>query len=227
MIEKLVWDSDFFNLNIGKVTTTETNLIGISKNELNQFDLVYIFSEHGLKENLPKVQLLDVKVNFSKTNFCFKEVANISDYDDSKHNYNKLLELTFLSGIYSRFKKDNKFSAGSYEKLYKMWIDRSIDKSIAQHVLVEIFEGELTGFVTLQFKPNATGVIGLIAVDPLFQGKKIASRLIQACENLCVLNNINVLEVSTQLDNKPAMRLYENSKFTIKKQQFIYHHWNL
>jgi ribosomal protein S18 acetylase RimI-like enzyme len=227
MIEKLVWDSDFFNLKIGKVTTIENHLNKLSENELNQFDLVYIFSEHELSENVLNAQLLDIKVNFSKTNLCFKQVLNISEYDDSKHNYNKLLELTFLSGIYSRFKKDHRFSTGSYEKLYKMWIDRSIDKSIAQHVLVEMLEGELAGFVTLQFKPDGIGVIGLIAVNPLFQGKKIASRLIQACENLCTLNNINVLEVSTQSDNNPAMNLYENSEFNIKNQQFIYHYWNL
>lgn len=227
MIEKLVWDSDFFNLSIGKRTSSDHHLYDFNEPELNHYDLVYIFSEHELKELDSKIQLFDVKVNFLKTNLCFDEDITISEYDSKKHSYNTLLELTYLSGAYSRFKKDHKFNSGSYEKLYKLWIDKSIDKSIAQYVLVETYEGELAGFVTLQFKPEGIGVIGLIAVSPLFQGKKIASRLIQACENLCVLNNIAVLEVSTQLDNKPALRLYENSKFTLKNQQFIYHHWNL
>ena len=227
MIEKLVWDSDFFNLKIGKYNTTESQLKGATHLELNKYDLIYIFSEQEFINLAPEVHLVDVKINFSKTNLHFNDGIVISEYDYTKHSYNKLLELALLSGVYSRFKKDCNFSAGSYENLYKMWIDKSIDKSIAQYVLVETYEGELAGFVTLQFKPESKGIIGLIAVDPLFHGKKIASRLIQACENLCVLNNINVLEVSTQLDNKPAMRLYEYSKFTIKNQQFIYHHWNL
>jgi dTDP-4-amino-4,6-dideoxy-D-galactose acyltransferase len=225
MIDKLDWDSNFFNLKIGKLTTDENHLNGVADSILNQYDLVYIFSEQELNDLNARVHLVDVKVNFSKTNLGFNEGIIISEYNNTKHSYNKLLELAILSGVHSRFKKDHRFNIGAYEKLYKMWIDKSIDKSIAQHVLVDVLDGELAGFVTLQFSTDGIGIIGLIAVDPLYQGKKIASRLIQSCENLCISNNINKLEVSTQLDNNPAMQLYKNAKFNIKTKQFIYHHW--
>ncbi|MDZ7721960.1 MAG: GNAT family N-acetyltransferase [candidate division KSB1 bacterium] len=73
---------------------------------------------------------------------------------------------------------------------------------------------------------NGTAQIGLIAVHPQAQGKGIASYLIQVATNYAFDRGFETLEVATQYNNKPAMKLYQKSGFKIKSKQYIYHIWN-
>ena len=227
MIENLEWDSDFFGISIGKLIIGENFKNQIIDLSSNSYDLIYIFSESILTGLDKEIKLIDVKVNFVKTLLSVNSNEDCKEFNSELHSYKELLSLAYLSGIYSRFKLDNKFKNDDFNRLYKIWLDRSIEKIIADHILIEVIDEEIAGFVTLKFHKKNFGQIGLIAVNPKFQGRKIASKLIQACENLCLKNNIGKLIVETQLDNKPAMSLYKHSKFSIQNQQFIYHFWNI
>lgn len=228
MIETLNWDSDFFGLSIGKLVIDPNFKLTLLDTEKKTYDLLYLFSDKSLNfQSEYDIKLVDVKVNFTKEGLTLNREQFCQEFNPDLHAYPEILELAYLSGVYSRFKLDRHFHVESFKKLYKTWLDNSISKKIANYVLVEIIDGVIAGFVTLKLYDQRYGQIGLIAVHPNYQGKRIASKLIQSCENLCVLNQINKLNVSTQLDNKPAMNLYKNSKFNIQDQQFIYHYWTL
>ena len=111
--------------------------------------------------------------------------------------------------------------------MYKEWINKSINKKNSDKVLIKCLEDEIAGFVTLNKKDAHTSEIGLIAVSEKFQGKNIASKLIEECEFLSVKQNLPNIEVATQYENFPARRLYEKNNFGIKNIKYIYHYWNL
>ncbi len=102
-------------------------------------------------------------------------------------------------------------------------MDESINKNIADFTLVAQINAKIVGFVTLKLNSSGDGQIGLIAVDNDFQGKKLASKLIQACEKQ--IHAGRLLKVPTQEANLAAMKLYNRNNFTIVERIYIYHYW--
>ncbi len=221
MIERLDWDSSFFGFEVGRLELPQRTELSLLIANC-PFRLIYIFSDEPVE--FDGFALVDIKVEFAK---CVRQVPfpdEVARFDSNKHSYRTLLELALLSGKYSRFAKDSNFHRNEFAKLYKRWIDRSIE---SENIEVLIFEvnGITLGFVTLEIHSDAAR-IGLIATSVNHQGRGVAQQLIAACENICVHLNISTLFVATQFANKPAMRLYIKTGFTVKRQQHIYHHWN-
>ncbi len=228
MISKAEWDSKFFNYPVGILHIKEENNFDLKKilAESKKFKLVYIISKMDL-EDIPLLKLMDKKVIYSKQLSNRKNAQQILDYAPEIHSYDQLLNLAYLSGIYSRFKRDKNFMNNEFRLLYKAWLDKSIDKKISFKVLISHLEDEIAGFVTLNKKDIHTSEIGLIAVGERFQGRNIGTQLIQECESLSVEQNLPIIEVATQYENLPARRLYEKNNFSIKNITNIYHYWNL
>jgi dTDP-4-amino-4,6-dideoxy-D-galactose acyltransferase len=228
MIEKVKWDSDFFNFPIGSLKVndkTDWNLdeyLAVAQ----KFKLIYIFSKKKLNPK-SKLKLVDRKVVYSKKiDPIIYPIQEINEFDIKYHNYSDLLELGYLSGAFSRFKLDENFTEEDFKKLYKKWIDNSINEEIAFKIFIITEFDKIAGFVTLQRKNSRTTRIGLIAVNPDFQGKKIASKLINKCESISFNLGYEILEVSTQYKNIAARNLYMKNNFKIKSMEFIYHLWN-
>lgn len=234
-IEYLKWDSDFFEMKIGKVIANKhikeiylKQLLNIAKTE--NYSLLYvftpekeIFSEKILSET--NGNLVDRKTIYS-LNIEKKTTKNhpeISDYSTGKLN-DDLLELSYLSGHYSRFKLDKKLPNSSFKRLYKEWIEKSLNDNLADKVFVALDNEEIIGFVTLRIKESG-GEIGLIAVSEKVQGKKYGTKLMDQCIQYLKEKSINTLLVPTQLENKQACKFYENYGFTIYSITNIYHFW--
>jgi len=169
--------------------------------------------------------LADIKIIYQ-----LKITKKLIRTDDCIHDYNKkkvsknLLNLAYLSGQYSRFLLDKRMPENAFEKLYEVWIKRSILKEIADKVFVAQINGEIIGFVTLRIK-GGEGQIGLIAVSEQAQGKKIGSKLIDACILYLQGKSIDKLIVSTQLDNIRACKFYEKYGFEKELTTNTYHFW--
>ena len=67
--------------------------------------------------------------------------------------------------------------------------------------------------------------IGLIGVDPDFQGKGAGSLLMNRVEDYAVEKGINRIEVLTQQQNTIARRFYEKQDFHEARQEYIFHLW--
>lgn len=229
-IEKLNWDSNFFNLRIGK---TECKDIIFSKSDIvdiDKYDLIYVFSKNKLENpHLSKP--------FTKAEFLFKLdyrpkfqlnlMDNISEiFDDlSTKDLSKLNKLAFDAGKYSRFKRDEYFNNNEFNNLYIAWVINSINHKIADKVLVYRGENEeIKGFMTLTFNKLDTN-IGLIAVDNDVRQQGIGRRLIERAKYYAQIYGSKKLVVSTQLENIPACSFYKKNNFKLTNQYFIYHLW--
>jgi len=221
-IEELSWDSNFFNMKIGKVIFKGDE---IAINQFKDFDLIYVFSN---KNNLP-FRLMDKKIVYTINDLSqiqCDEYTEFDFYNPEIDNYNELLELSYQSGEYSRFKLDDKFKNDEFKKLYKEWLDNSINKKIASHILIKKQDGRIVGFCTFGEKTQGLADIGLLAVDLNYRGKGIAKNLLKSAICLSKELGFNKLQVVTQLDNIPANILYNQLGFKKETLTYIYHIWN-
>ncbi|MBB6460741.1 GNAT family N-acetyltransferase [Flammeovirga kamogawensis] len=219
-MEKLNWDSNFFNLEVFKA-----NYYSGIENDLNgNFDLLYLYSDKlidksGFKQT---IQLVDKKVTFKKDIVKNKIINSETIYSVNSVN-EKLFSLAIQSSEFSRFRIDNKIDNKKVDELYQLWIENSINRKIAFDVLS--FGSENYGVITLSKKNDIAG-IGLLAVDTAIRGKGIGKLLIKQTENICVEKGYKELQVVTQLDNNLACKFYESQNFLIDKIEYIYHLWN-
>lgn len=228
----LKWDSEFFERKIGVFSLSKSmpeNLI--SRNlELAKslgYELIYVFDDFNSNISSSVLNrfngdLVDIKVTFKK-NIQERPTANknISIYDDQTVT-DSLLELSFLSGSFSRFKRDSRFSKNDFERLYRKWIEGSLNKELADATFVYTENNHIVGFITLVVK-NETGHIGLIAVNPDFSGRKIGSALINKSCSYLLDNSIDTVHVPTQKENQTACKFYLKNGFELLSEQSIYH----
>lgn len=229
-IENLDWDSNLFGYSVGRILV-EKNDTSHLKEVLfdSKFRLIYIESESPISERF--LYHADTKVVYSKE-IIFKNTfenncSNVIPFNRQVLDYLQIEKLALVSGKYSRFAVDNKFIKNEFEKLYKIWIKKSIEKEIAKEVLVLVENHLIQGFVTIGEKNKDTSDIGLIAVIPDSQGKGYGSLLIKAAENFSFVNNYKRIQVVTQQVNQNAVRLYCKNGFSLFKTTYIYHFWNI
>ena len=225
-IEQLNWDSHFFGIKIGKVrldnpTFAELNLIK-NKASKDSYLLLYLIADEAIE--VPSfVSLVDIKKTYQRTTSLIQLNAPIAVYNADSPSP-ALIALALASGSHSRFKIDTHFPTGSFERLYKEWIVKSVNKQIADYTFVYSMEATIAGFVTLKLE-GSHGSIGLLAVDEVYRGRGIGSALVHYVLNFLHENNVNSCTVATQAHNSEACRLYERCGFEIESSQYYYHLW--
>ena len=222
---KLDWDSNFYKKNIAKILINKN----ISDNELefykknNSYDLTYVFSDNDISQIL-SLNPIDIKVVFSKevSSKPFNSTPNIDSYIGDVNN--NLIELACIAGDHSRFKIDKKLNH-KFIKLYEKWLKKSIKREIANEVFTYSLNDKIVGFVTCKIIEN-TVEIGLVAVNNHHQGKGIGKKLLQRVNDYAVENELNRIDVATQLHNFNACSFYTKNNFKINSKTYIYHLWN-
>ena len=238
-IEPLKWDSDFMNMRVGKITLDNESLDEVNKvkkiAQQDHYELVYLFTEENdlLKDHqmVTEMKLMDRKIIYfmditSYESSDLSKIETISAVNISKKEVNEIYELAFMSGEYSRFKLDEKFPKEHFTKMYKTWVDNSLNNLIADKTFVYRDQDEIVGFATLRFNEvQFFGEIGLIAVHPEQRGKKLGRRLIEKCIEEAKRRIISKLKIPTQLNNEKACSVYEKIGFHKESITNIYHLW--
>jgi ribosomal protein S18 acetylase RimI-like enzyme len=221
MMKELTWDSEFFNVKIGEWNLDEGDSEGA-----NPFELVYV------KSSSKKAPILEgFKNSFGETKVVFTkqlikkaiEEQNIHSASNSA-DLNSLYNLAYESGKFSRFKLDERFGIENFQKLYRAWVDNSINKRFADDVIVSIQNDIITGFVTYK-ATNNFATIGLIAVHPEYQGHGIGKKLLDFVEQQLLEKHILELRIPTQLENNGACSFYSKQGYTILETSYIMHYW--
>lgn len=228
-IERLKWDSKFFGLRIGRVDIHSTDECECLKSQdatlKESFDLIYVFTNHGLGFSLANAKLVDEKVVYVLSDISKSEPnLDVTLWDCGKGMTEDLLHLALVSGRYSRFKLDKSLPVGSYERLYSRWIEQSVKGALASEVFCYMVEGIPRGLITLDNK-NDIGTIGLVAIHEDFQHRGIGSAMMRHVIHYSKEKQIEKLIVATQLDNVPACRLYEKSGFIVESVTDVWHWW--
>ena len=228
-IKKLDWDSVFFGLRIGRADIfskeESEDLVNLKAKVKEEFDLIYVFAKQGLGFSAANAVLVDEKVVYALSDTSRSELSNnVMLWDKSMGVTEELLHLALASGKYSRFKLDKLFPLGSFERLYSLWIEQSVNHSIASEVFCYMIDNVPRGLVTLNDK-NGHGTIGLVAIHEDFQHRGIGSAIMSHVVRYSMKKQIVKLTVATQLDNIPACRMYEKSGFVAESVTDVWHWW--
>ncbi len=226
-IVALDWDTDFFGYKVGKVVV-QNNLSDENLLLNNDYKLIYLFSNEALSDELVKkynLFLADEKIDLitQVSDLTFDRLPNENLEELTKLDEN-LIDLTFQSGHYSRFKIDPNFKNKEFEKLYAVWIEQSITHKNAEKVIGFLVNNKVVGFVTIGFKNNAYD-IGLIVVDEAHRSLKIGKQLLAYVFNYAISKETKNVTVTTQKQNLGAMKFYINNGFSINHTTYIYHLW--
>lgn len=231
-IEKLCWDSDFFNLEIGQLTVTKSE--DLENLVLNtEFDLVYVNSIFSIGKF--------EKISYRGTKVEFKKVLNTQKLDIYETTalvnvdivyYNKfekdLKELAYLSGHQSRFYRDPKFKKADFRKLYDKWLENALNRThdnvfIAYH---DESQNKPTAILTGNISnTNLTARVGLIAVDKNQQGKGLGKLILRSFEQLGKTSSCNMAVIPTQIENQGACKFYESLGYKATQTYLVYHLW--
>jgi dTDP-4-amino-4,6-dideoxy-D-galactose acyltransferase len=135
-----------------------------------------------------------------------------------------LYPLAYQSGIYSRFRLDPNFTRGEFEKLYTMWIEKSVKREIADEVLTYTDNGTPVGLVTYSLQKDR-GRIGLFSVDEGFRGKSVGRNLMLHAVAALDRSGAKRVSVATQLENETACLFYKKQGFVLQSVQNVFHFW--
>lgn len=231
-LDFLEWDSELFGIKIGKIlhfTSFEEFEQIISYARENQYKLIYCFADPS---NVAANEvysafgkLVDRKVTYYR-NIEQKDYSlplNVVEYTEGTVT-EELYALALQSGAYSRFKIDTNFPHGSFEKLYRKWIENSVNKTFAEKIYVYKADHSIKGILILKRKENI-GTISLIGVDQSVRGKGIGLALIEAALHYYSICEVSRIEAVTQMENHIACKFYEKNNFRIQSIENIYHIW--
>lgn len=127
-------------------------------------------------------------------------------------------------GRNSRFGADPRIPEEKLIDMYKLWIQNSVKKQVADAVLVVRQSGKVVGMSTVGEK-NGRGYIGLFAVDTALRGRRLGVALARAAQGWAHRRGLRLAQVVTQETNVPACRLYEKCGYHIDKIEYFYHFW--
>ena len=152
--------------------------------------------------------------------------CRIAEHPKSEPSFD-VVRLAVAAGAYSRFRLDPRVPEESFQRLYEIWIVRSVLGELADAVFVADRGTDLddpVGLITVSLT-GGQGSIGLIAVDESARGQGVGSQMIHAAHRWLLGRGARNVEVVTQLDNHKACRLYEKCGYTHAELQHVYHFW--
>lgn len=234
------WDSRFFGFTVGEITDPnagDDSIFGLLHScQITGTRLVYWAVPEGRTVNESLLarfggQFVDRKITYSRNLVQARPTAVSSsgwrvDEEPSGPAARSLEALAVQAGAFSRFRVDPKIPAGKFEELYRIWMERSTLRQIADVVLVAKEAGRIGGMVTIALHPTAAR-IGLFAVDPEHQRQGVGRALMAAAHGWMLAHGARKASVVTQGANEAACRLYEKSGHTIESVCYFYHFWPL
>jgi len=212
----LSWDSEFFGVQTAIIQSRQLDAGSLSQllESLwsSGMELVYWAADPDYSESSNAALVcdglhVDTKIVYGKkvivaaeqapSEHIFEDYDVLSDYDAD------LEEIAADCGQFSRFQFDPRISEERRFELYRTWIRNSINRSIADNVIVAKTQGKISGLVTV-VGDSGTGSIGLLGVGKAYRGRGVGSVLINAAMKWFAMTGCPRATVVTQARNRAA-----------------------
>ena len=169
-------------------------------------------------------RLVDINLTFSLEN-PNSLTETLVDYQVRKARPDDICHLKHLQELgvkclYSRFNLDTSFSANLADKIKEEWIKSLILGSRGAGVCLCFDKERVVGFIGVVLSSSGM-VIDLIFINPDYNGKGIAQRLIEvAVKEFNIQSNIIV---GTQATNTRAIGFYQKLGFHLISEKGVFH----
>ena len=223
-IKRSVWDSEFFASSIATLTLSNESPV-LNEQDLHHYQLIQAKISMNDYDHLLALQQLNFQLVEGEIDLLFsniiKQVKNSSTLQQAEqHNIPELKKCAANSFQLSRF-REPWFCTEKSAELYSIWVEKAVLGQFDDDCLVIKAENEtIKGFITLRQLNAGAARIGLLAVNPDYQGQGIGQYLIQQAFVWCKQHQLNQLYVSTQSSNLAALRLYIKCGATISDSAY-------
>jgi RimJ/RimL family protein N-acetyltransferase len=137
-----------------------------------------------------------------------------------------------FDGYLGRFHVDPGFFSDRATEMYVKWLQKSLDKTLADEVLVAKIDGRIAGFLTMELKSEESRIAGLrmgqgvlAGVAPFARGKGVYKAVIN--ESLhWFKDRADKVKVSTQVNNTPVQNAWTALGFRLVNSYHTLHYWN-
>lgn len=236
----LDWDSDFFNLRIGRIlesrlTPSSFDSIQAWSSE-NEIDCLYYVAD---ADDIQSIRLAEDQ--------GFRNVEIRITYEYSLHDWNPdtrirrnpdvnlrtarsgdipaLVEMSTDSFKDSRWYFDSNFPEEKVRQYYPVWIKNSVD-GYADFVLVAELDGNVSGYISGNRAGEASpGSLEIMAVRRDARGLGIGHELFSGGLDWLVRNGTKDILTNTQGRNITTNRMLIRLGLNIEKVQIFYHKW--
>lgn len=238
-IEKLNWDSNFFGLKIGKISITqdaELDWHGLKEAaDAEKYELVYVFKfqkmlpwEIVLKAGL---DLVDIHITMTKK-FIKEDYLNIP-YDFrtelTEAEKNECYSIAEETAIVSRFYKEKNIGPIITKKLYRKWIDNTLDKSFADGLFLDKESNSVSGIHLIKTDSiNKLGYFTLTGLRPKFKRMGVGNKLwMQSFAYWANESEIERIKSPFSFQNLESFNFHLKMGFEkIEEIKYIYHFRN-
>ncbi len=229
--EWLPWDSDFFQIPIGRVRYEpdypQTLANAVLSADADGIQCLYLLAP---KDDLPTLRAAlhagfrryDVRVELSRSLSGVEPTAPPMRYATAADEP-ALARIASERFTDTRFFADSHFPRDRCRELYVAWLRRGLSTAPLRRTLTA---ADSEGFVICRFDAAAkAGTIELIAVAANATGRQLGGRLVRAAMGAFATAGLNRTEVATQGRNAVAKRLYERHGFHTVKEAVWLHRW--
>jgi len=238
-IEKLIWDSYFFKLIIGKlavINEDDFNPALFKEQAMDgKYELIYVFkfntpfSENNLKH--AKLELVDIMLTMSQK-------LKKDEYLNLPYDFRTDLSREELMGCYyiaeetaviSRFYTEPKIGAAKARALYRELIDNALNRSFSDGLFLVKEADSVVGIHLIKTDAiNNIGVCTLIGVNPEFKRSGIGSALWrQSFSYWATEKEIDVVKVPFSFQNRESFNFHLKMGFNrVEEIKYIYHFRN-
>lgn len=231
----LKWDSDFFGRRVARVNASVLDEKKLMEINLwcreNSIDCLYFLADMIDKgtvttAEIGRFHLVDIRVTMEKeieTPVVKTKNTSMILRPAIPNDVPLLRKIAAKNHRFSRFYYDGNFPVELCDKFYETWIENSCN-NFADAVIVADVDGFPAGYITCSLT-NQTGQIGLLGIEPSFQGKGIGNALLNGSLRWFTGQGVKKTVVVTQGRNISAQRLYQKNGFITADIKLWYHKW--
>jgi dTDP-4-amino-4,6-dideoxy-D-galactose acyltransferase len=244
---RLPWDSDFFGLNIARLTLTrlspELASEALTWCRSNNIDCLYFLADARDSATVRLAEdnsfrLVDIRLTLDM--HLAGEGERMPNQSGTPHREDATgtalirphrpadipsLRAIAASGHHdSRFYYDPNFPNVRCDALYETWIEKSCN-GYADMVFVAELRGQAEGYVSCHLPSEREGQIGLVGIAAHAQGRGLGQKLVNEALKWFHEQGVGHVTVVTQGRNASAQRLYQRCGFVTREVQLWYHRW--
>lgn len=236
-IEYLKWDSDFFNLKIGKLEVI--NESDFNKKEFliqardENYDLIYIFKynscfvDQSIFES--NVYLIDIMIKMSMKLPC--ENINIDNVEFrtslDKNELEECYDISEQISSVSRFYIEPLIGKDLTRNLYRKWIDNALNKTYSDGIFIEKINDKIVGLhiIKSDYEHNI-GYFTLTGIDSNYKRMGIGKKLWYQSFNFWNTNsNIKKIVSPFSFNNIESFNFHLKMGFNkVENIKYIYHY---
>lgn len=230
LVEPLLWDTNFWGVSAARINAaSQTELLrGLDECRALGVRWASVLVPVGLTALIDSAvragfHMVDVRITMRRsidgtagpTPVCL--IAS-----EELHQAQNLVEGAF--GI-SRFFADSHLDRARCGEFYRTWVANSFSGEMADVIVASRHEGSLDAFVTIRYDSNRLASLPLVAVRSDRRGIGVGKWVMREALNWLGNEGMESVDVTTQLANVGAIRLYESLGFAIHDSGVWLHHW--